>query len=231
MSKKDILVIIPARKGSKRLPSKNKLLFSGKPMIDWTVKAAIDSDIANNIVISSDDEDILTYYSTNKEVSLAERPSNLAMDKSSSTDVVIDLLSSTNFSKITTIILLQPTSPLRNATHIKEAFNLFLSNKLNCVFSVSLCDHPPEWNLVISEIGEIIEFSDYGSTNQNSQRLGLNYRINGAIYIINKEKLLLEKNFILKDNAMPYIMPQRDSIDIDTRFDFEVAEFLMKKNK
>ena len=118
---KTFLSIIPARGGSKRLPRKNVLDLCGKPLISWTIEAALYSKYLDEVVVTSDDNEILG-IANNMKVRSIERPSHLASDTASTFDAVKHTID--NIDSYEYIVLLQPTSPLRNATHIDKAIEL-----------------------------------------------------------------------------------------------------------
>src|SRR5690606_21451473 len=128
----NILIVIPARGGSKRLPRKNVLLLGGNPLISWTIEAALKAKLSDRILVSSDDEGILAISRRYAKYGIIShrRCASLATDTARSVDVVNDaILSQKQLGFNTdTIILLQPTSPLRKAEDIKAAADLFAQN-------------------------------------------------------------------------------------------------------
>src|SRR5690606_36174846 len=151
-----ILVVIPARGGSKRLPRKNVLPLAGKPLICWTIEAAIDAKLNARILVSSDDDEILTIatqYQVDGVIAY-KRPEKLASDTASTIDVVKDacLFMLANGFQPETIILLQPTSPLRNSDDIQGAINLYYQNNIkDTVVSVCEVEHPSAWTGTLTE--------------------------------------------------------------------------------
>jgi CMP-N-acetylneuraminic acid synthetase len=137
-----ILAVIPARGASKRLPDKNILDFAGKPLLAWTIDAALKSKCITNVIVSTEDERIARIAKKHGANVPFLRPASLASDESSTIDVVLDLLSKLS-EKYKYIALLQPTSPLRTSRHIDESFEQ-LGNK-DAVVSVSQTEHPTEW--------------------------------------------------------------------------------------
>ena len=123
---KKILAVILARGGSKRLPRKNVIPLCKKPLISWSIEAALKSKYIDKIVVSSDDDEILN-ISNNLKVTSIKRPSELATDHSTSYDALLHVLN--NFTGYDYIVLLQPTSPLRDENHINQAIELV--NKKN----------------------------------------------------------------------------------------------------
>jgi len=225
-NKKTFLAIIPARGGSKRLPHKNILDLSGKPLIAWTIEAAKKSQYLDTIVVSSDDEEILE-ISTRFGAETLKRPEILSNDAATTFDALkhaIDHLPLHDF-----IVLLQPTSPLRTAQHIDEAINLLFTKNADAIISVCETDHHPLWSNILTSDGDMSRFIKDEIKNVRSQDLPTYYRINGAIYICKMEKLLKEKSFMLKDNIFAYRMNRESSIDIDEEIDFKIATVYSKQ--
>ncbi len=223
---KTFLSIIPARGGSKRLPRKNVLDLCGKPLITWTIEAGLSSKYLDEVVVSSDDSEILGIAS-NLKVRSIERPPQLASDTSSTFDAVkhtIDNIESYDY-----IVLLQPTSPLRNEVHIDKAIELLVSKDADAVISVCDMNHNPSWSNTLDESLSMKGFINKNFLNQRSQDMKKYYKLNGAIYICKTKKLLEEKSFFLKDNIFAFIMSSKSSVDIDKKEDFEFANLYLSK--
>lgn len=221
---KTFLAIIPARGGSKRLPQKNVLDLKGKPLIAWSIEAGLQSKYIDKVIVSSDDKDILT-ISKKYGADTLNRPNNLASDTATTFDAIKHTIENSN--KYDYIILLQPTSPLRNFKHINEAIELLEIKDADAMISVCAMDHSPLWSNTLDETLSINNFLKDEILNKRSQDLETFYRLNGAIYICKTEKLLEEKNFFLRDNIFAYKMDKESSIDIDEEIDFKVAELLL----
>jgi len=125
--------------------------------------------------------------------------------------------------------LLQPTSPLRNEKHIDEAIELLEVKNADAVVSVCEMNHSPLWSNTLPQDGNMKEFLRDEVLNKRSQDLEKYYRLNGAIYICQSDKLLENRGFFLKDNIFAYIMNRKSSIDIDEEIDLKVAEILIKE--
>jgi CMP-N-acetylneuraminic acid synthetase len=225
---KTFLAVIPARGGSKRLPKKNVLPLAGKPLIAWSIEAAKKSKYIDEIVVTSDDKTILS-LSEQYSTKTINRPDELAGDTTSSIDVIKHALK--KFSDYDYIILLQPTSPLRTAKHIDEAIELLVQKNADAIISVCETEHSPLWSNTLDDDKDMSGFLDQKLLNLRSQDLKKYYRLNGAIYIIEREKLLKESTFFLKKNIYAYIMEQKESVDIDTQLDFDFATFLMQRKQ
>ena len=226
-----VLAIIPSRKGSKRLPNKNKLIINGKPLICWTIESALASKNINDVVISTDDLEIKNIsQSYNVDVPFL-RPKALSGDKASTIDVIFHAIEYyESIGKFyDTIVLLQPTSPLRTTTDIDNSFKL-LSQEIHSVVSVCKLDHPPFWSNTLPTNKSLEFFMDKDFIGKRSQELPQYYRINGAIYIAKTNYLKVNKNFFGK-KSKAFIMNPQNSIDIDTELDFKLCELMMKEKK
>jgi len=231
MNKSETLVIIPARGGSKRLPRKNVKLLAGKPLICWTIEAAIKANLDAKIVVTSDDDEILEIADAykSKGVYKRKRPGNLATDTASTVDAIIDVIESEKLlgNNPKTIILLQPTSPLRNEEDIRNAFRLYNDTEKNSgrdtVVSVCEVDHPTAW---VGSVREDMSFQGAKLLNKRSQDYEKEYRLNGAIYVDSVVQLL-EIQSLFTEKLIGSIMPRVRSIDIDEEVDFKICEGLL----
>lgn len=222
------IAIIPARAGSKGLPGKNILHVHGRPLISWTISAAQESNCFDRIVVTSDGDNILE-IAGNEGVIPLRRPAALATDTASSFDVLIHAIltvEETASEPINTVTLLQPTSPLRHAGHIKTAFSL-LTNKATGVISVYSPNAHPMKAFKIKEDGFIEGAFTPETPYQARQTLPDCCYANGSIYIFRRHSLTEDKNFP-RENVLPYFMSATDSIDIDTREDLTRAEHLLR---
>lgn len=223
---KSYLAVIPARGGSKRLPRKNVLDLCGKPLIAWSIEAALKSLYIDKVVVSSDDEEILD-ISEFFGASILKRPNVLASDVATTFDTIKHVID--NLEKYDYIILLQPTSPLRTCKHIDEAIEILESKNADAVVSVCEMDHSPLWSNTLPEDGSMNKFLRDEILNKRSQDLERYFRLSGAIYICKIEKLLEEKSFFLKENIFAYVMDRKSSVDIDDEIDLIYANILISR--
>lgn len=221
---KTFLAIIPARGGSKRVPRKNILDLAGRPLIVWSIEAGLKSKYIDKLIVTSDDDEILE-VSKKYAANTIKRPMELASDTSTTFDAIKHTIESVE--KYDYIVLLQPTSPLRNTKHIDEAIELLVKKNADAIISVGEMDHSPLWSNVLPKDMSMEGFLRDEVLNKRSQDLPVYYRINGAIYICKTENLLEEKSFFLKDNIFAYIMDKENSIDIDDRLDFYMAKAIL----
>lgn len=224
--RKTFLAIIPARGGSKRLPRKNVLKLAGKPLLAWSIDAALKSKYIDKVVVTSDDREILD-ISEKFGAEIIIRPDELASDTATSFDAIKHVVENKDYFDF--IILLQPTSPLRKTKQIDEAVELLEKKKADAVVSVCEMDHSPLWSNTLPESGNMDLFVDAKIKNKRSQDLEKYYRLNGAIYICNTDKLIGEKSFFLSNNIYAYKMDRIRSIDIDEKIDFKFAEILINE--
>lgn len=231
MNNSETLIIIPARGGSKRLPRKNVKPLAGKPLICWTIEAAIKANLDARIVVTSDDDEILEIADVyeSKGVYKRKRPDNLATDTASTVDAIVDVIESEKLlgNNPKTIILLQPTSPLRNEEDIRNAFHLYNDAEKNSdrdtVVSVCEVDHPTAW---VGSVREDMSFQGTKLLNKRSQDYEKEYRLNGAIYVASVVQLL-EVQSLFTEKLIGSIMPRVRSIDIDEEVDFKICEGLL----
>ena len=221
---KTFLAIIPARGGSKRLPRKNVLDLNGKPLIGWSIEAALKSEYIDKVVVTSDDDEILA-ISKKYGADTINRPDELASDTATTFDAIKHTVD--NYETYDYVVLLQATSPLRDEKHIDEAIELLEAKNADAVVSVCEMDHSPLWSNTLDETLSMKGFLKDEVLNKRSQDLEKYYRLNGAIYICKTDKLLEEKSFFLKDNIFAYAMDRKSSIDIDEEIDFKIAQVLL----
>lgn len=226
LNDKTFLAVIPARGGSKRLPKKNILDLCGKPLIVWTVESALQSSFIDTVLVSSDDDAIL---SVAKEygVQTIKRPDYLSSDTATSFDAIKHAIENTK--KHDYVVLLQPTSPLRTSQHINESIELLSEKYADAVISVTEMEHSPEWANILPKDNNMAGFLREEVLNKRSQDLESYYRLNGAIYVCHTDKLLEEESFFLKEKIFAYKMDNNASVDIDTELDFKFAELICQK--
>jgi len=216
------LAVIPARSGSKRLPGKNMKPFAGKPLIHWTIAAALESGEFETVVVSTDSEEIARYSESIGAIARPLRPKQYSTDSSSSSEVVSYVLR--KFPDHNTFALLQPTSPLRFSNHIREALSLMVEG-CKSVVSAEIIDLDSE--VVIPVARENTYFRVCEGTKEAKP---IHARLNGAIYVMERELFERDKTF-LRGGTRIYPMSRANSIDIDTVDDFMFAEqlFLLQR--
>ncbi len=231
---KSFIAIIPARGGSKRLPKKNVLDLGGKPLIAWTIEAVRSCPIVDEVMVTTDDEEIANVakkYGANVPFL---RPAILAGDTATSFDAIkhaIDYYKHELGREFDFVILLQPTSPLRKSENILDAIELLIQKNSDAVISVCEVDHSPLWANTLPSDLCLDKFLRDDVKNMRSQDLPKYYRLNGAIYICRTERLLEEKSFFISNNNYAYVMHKEESVDVDDLFDFKMAKCIMSEDQ
>jgi CMP-N,N'-diacetyllegionaminic acid synthase len=216
---KRILSIIPARGGSKGLPRKNIIDLAGKPLIAWTIDASLNSKYITKTVVSSEDKEILD-ISTEYGAEIIRRPDNLANDVATSESVVrhaIDYLESVG-EQFDIVILLQPTSPLRDSKDIDSAFEIMFDSDAASIISVCEFDNKILKAFIKDSNGFLKGISNNKYPFMRRQDLPSVFMPNGAIYIISSN-LFIDLNSFFTDQTSYYLMPIKKSIDIDSKDD------------
>ena len=226
-----MIAIIPARGGSKGLNKKNIRELGGKPLIHWTIKAAIEAEGIDRVILSTDDTEIAELCKTTGVEIPFMRPDSLAQDDSLAIDNYIytmeKLINEFHYEKDEFIVLL-PTTPFRNANDIEDAISIFYKNKADSVISCCKLSHPINWTFSVNQFG-LIKKKSYELKNRQDEEM--KYLPNGGIFIL-KYSLIKKYYSYYSDNTYAYIMPRERSVDIDTESDFEYAEYLLfKENK
>jgi len=220
---KKILAIVPARGGSKRLPNKNILELGGKPLVAWSIEAALGSKYIDRVILSSDSKEICEVAKAYGADIPFIRPKELAQDTSQSIEFVLHALETLQEAYDYAIVL-QPTSPLRTAQDIDGGIEEFVAKGATSVIGVCENEHSPLWSNTLDETLSMEHFLDNAYNNARSQDLPVFYRINGAFYMSRVASLLQKKTFFVEKDIYAYIMPQEHSVDIDTKLDFIIAE-------
>jgi CMP-N,N'-diacetyllegionaminic acid synthase len=219
-----VLAIIPARVGSKGFPGKNIYSINGKPLIGYTIEAALKSKLITKTIVSSDDGKILE-ISEGFGAQILKRPAEFAQDTSSSEDVISHVLESliNEGENFDILVLLQPTSPLRDAEDIDNAIRLMIYKKASGVISVTNIGVKPFKSYYLNETGFLNGVHNDKSPNMRRQDLPDAFLANGAIYAVYVDSFLEKKSLIPK-NTIPYVMSKSKSIDIDTLEDVRIIE-------
>lgn len=224
-----MIAIIPARGGSKGLPGKNTKNFHGKPLIAYTIEAALSSKCISEVILSTDDKEIEAVATEYGAKSPFLRPPELATDHALAVDTYIytvDRLEKMYKAKIETFMVLQPTSPLRLSQDIDNAYRIFTEKHADSVISYTEAAHPLEWHKIIEKDGSFSNILEDKLLNR--QATHKTYYPNGAIFIFKTS--LIRKRQYYSEKSFAYIMPRNRSVDIDTIDDFKYAEFLKSQN-
>lgn len=222
------IAIIPARSGSKGLKDKNIIDLCGKPLIAYSIEAALESGLFDHVIVSTDSEhyaEIAQHYGA--EVMM--RGEALSNDKATTFMVLEDILKNRLQETIDYFVLLQPTSPLRTSKHITEAIEKFESKIEHFDFLVSMkeAEHA---KVLVNPIDDDESLKYFDTDFSNYRRQGYkDYSPNGAIFIAKPDSYLEQKHFF-GAKALSYIMSAEDSVDIDGALDLVVANAIMKKS-
>ena len=224
-----ILAVIPARGGSKGIPHKNIINFCGKPLISYTIEAALGSKYIDYVIVSTDDEEIAKVsIECGAEVPFM-RPVELATDTSKTIDSVIYTIRMlrTLGKSFNALVLLQPTQPLRTSKDVDEAIEKYEKNGKMPLVSVSEVDDHPILTRTI-EKNKLFPLLNVSSTCRR-QDMPPFYKVNGCIYI--NEINELNWNTSLNDNIVPYLMSKSHSVDIDEKLDLVIAEYYLHQRE
>ena len=219
--------MIPARGGSKGIPNKNLIQLAGKPLLTYTLKAALASKCLREFVVSTDSEEIAT-VARESGVTVIMRPAELARDRSPTLDAVVHALEQREFqtgTRYNAIVLLQPTSPLRKAVDIDNSIELF--QKHPEAESLISCYDATAYHPEIMYRRDESFLSRYvGDSHPQRRRQDFEsvYIRNGAIYIASR-RLLLEERVMIGSRPLGFLMSRRASINIDEPEDLQFAGF------
>jgi len=221
-----VLAVVTARGGSKGLPGKNLAICAGKPLLAWTIEAGLQARCVSDVLVSSDSPQILDFCA-GYDIECLRRPDHLATDEASSLDVLSHVVEWADSQRRAWdwLMLLQPTSPLRTARHIDEAFEQLAASSCDGLISVTPATHHPykAFTLKDGALHGIIN-DDYPFAPRQS--LPDCYFANGALYITRFEQFRRSAR-LLGDHTLPYVMDRASSVDIDKPADLIEAEGLL----
>ena len=226
---KKILSVIPARSGSVGLPKKNILRLCNKPLFAWSLESGNSSKYIDRNIISTNDIELIQCAKEYDADIPFIRPDRLATSTATSYEVVFHAITEIDES-YDIIVLLQPTSPLRLCDDIDIAIEMLENSNSECVISVVMNDHPPDFNFTIDPNSILQYISEKQEVGKRRQDYTETYRPNGAVYALYTESLLRHKTFY-PENTIAYVMPKERSIDIDDEIDFKFAEYLLSNYK
>ena len=227
IKQKKILAVIPARGGSKGIPNKNILNINNKPLINFSIEAALRSKFIDDLIVSTDSTQIAEIAKKAGAKVPFLRPKHLATDKAVSLPVILHALEfmelNTN-SKYDVIIMLQPTTPLRETNDIDQCLTMLIDKNADSVISVVNVGgyHPLRMKRIVGE--NLVNYIDQGFEDMRPrQELPNVYIRNGAIYIATRKTIVKDKSFS-GTNTLPYIMSSTKSINLDTEDDLRLLE-------
>ena len=226
------IAVIPARSGSKGLPDKNIRLVNGKPLLAYTVEAALDSGCFDVVHVSTDSEmyaDIARTYGADVPFL---RSAELASDTANTWDAVREVLKryAEMGKTFETVMLMQPTTPLRTGEDVKAAYKLMNEKKAKSVIAVCEVDHSPLWCDMIPEDGNMKGFGRKDLAWVTRQELKPFYRVNGAIYLLSvSDNTITDDDDIYENDCYALFMDRKKSIDVDCEDDLDLVEFMLAR--
>lgn len=223
MIQPSVLAIIPARAGSQRLPGKNLKPLSGRPLMAWTIEAALQAKRVTRTVVSTEDAAIAACAREYGADVPVMRPAELAADDTPGMDPVLhmlDYLRAQAPAPIDIVVVLQPTSPLRTAADIDAALDRMLTHEATCLASVTPVA-AASW-LRVTSPSRHLQRPLKGDDQV--------YLLNGAIYAA-RAAVIDSMKSMDDGTAIAYVMPRERGVDIDVAADFELAEFLMRRRQ
>jgi CMP-N-acetylneuraminic acid synthetase len=234
----NVLALIPARGGSKNIPHKNITPLAGRPLLAYTCEAALRSHSLTRVVLSTDDEDIARVGRTCGVEVPFRRPSELAQDDTPSLPVAqhaMRWLVEHEGWRADVLVLLQPTSPLRQAYHIDEALQQMIQADADTVVSVVEVPHrfSPYSIMQLQGDGWLHDFwrEALPFDRFRRQNLPVLYARNGPAILASRAAVLFERQSFYGQRVIPYVMGEEDSLDIDTHFDLRLAEWLITQHR
>lgn len=221
------LALVVARGGSKSIPRKNLAPLASKPLIAWTIEAALAFPRAGRVVMSTDDAEIAEVARALGAETPFARPADLARDDTPTMPVVLHALEALHAEGFDPewVVLLQPTSPLRTADDIAAAFRIAEEHG-ESVVSVAPAPSHPHLMKRITPDGVLDDYLPHAPV-ERRQDLDPVYVLNGAIYLATRDHLLRAQSFY-SDRTYPYVMPAERSIDVDTPWDLHVCDLILK---
>lgn len=229
-----MIALIPARGGSKGVPGKNIKPIDGKPLIAYTIEAALKAKDIDRVIVTTDDEEIAAVAKQYGAEVPFMRPAELATDTAAAPDVymhAVEYVMKETGEDIENFMVLLPTAPLRTNRHIDEAVALFKEKGARTLLSFKEADTPVTWYNRVDEKGRVHNAGFGAGDIMKNRQTNETYLIaNGAIYILSYS-LLKESRTYFCDNTIPYVMSAEDSIDIDYPIDFEIASLMLSKRK
>jgi N-acylneuraminate cytidylyltransferase len=224
------LYLIPARGGSKGLPGKNIKPLGAKPLIEYSIDLARKFTTDDHICLSADSPEIINVAKNYGLGIPFVRPEILSTDTASSRDVLLHALNFYSQNKgvdYHKVVLLQPTSPFRDEQHLIEMNNLY-SQSIDMVVSVKETHHNPYFSLFEENAEGFLKISKSGNFTRRQDAPKI-YAYNGSIYVINVDSIKKE-NFSEFKHIKKYVMDEVHSVDIDSSFDWLIAEVILQKS-
>ena len=227
-----VLCTLCMRGGSQETKNKHTRLINGKPLMYFTIKQAIRSKIFDHVMVSTDSKKILKIAKSYGADGWFLRPKKLALMTSPKVPVIKHaLLQAEKFynKKFETIVELDATSPLRKIEDILDAYKFFVKKKANMLITGCKSRKNPYYNMIEIVNNKLKKVKKLKKDIYRRQDAPKTYDWNASIYIWNRKSIINFKSFFTKKTVF-YEMPENRSIDIDSKLDFQLVEFLLKKN-
>lgn len=221
------LAIITARGGSKRIPRKNIKKFCGKPILNYSIKAALDAGVFDEIMVSTDDEEIAEIAKAAGASVPFFRSKQTANDFASTDDVIMEVISEyqKRGKEFDAFCCIYPTAPFLTGQRLKEAMALL--NTADSVMPIVPFSYPPQRGLIINENGLVArQFPEYATT--RSQDLPKIYHDCGQFYACRTKPFLVAGTTDV-ENLLPLVLSEMEVQDIDTLEDWEIAEIKYRR--
>lgn len=235
MKKTEILAVVPARGGSKGIKRKNLYPVNGKPLIQYTIEAGLNSDMISRLIVNSEDKEIIE-FAKKQGIEVFVRPEKFAQDTTPMKDVLMHQLAFLREKEgyqPDYLVLLQPTSPLRTSEHIDEALKVMIDSGCDALVSVEETPHlhSPYSVMKLNEEGNLEFFISEGQKYTCRQDKPKFFSRNGAAIYAVKTDTYLETESLYGTKCAPYVMASEDSIDIDSLKDVYLVEAMMRYKK
>ncbi|OXM83050.1 cytidylyltransferase domain-containing protein [Paenibacillus rigui] len=229
---KKVIVIVPARGGSKGLPGKNMLPLCGKPLVAWPIAAATSCKLVDKVIVSTDDKEIAACAAEHGAEIPFLRPTVLATDEASSNDVVLHALRflEARGEAFDIIVLLEPTSPLTEARDLESALEMLESHSAlaDAIVSVSRMEaFHPDYTMRITEVGLLRAYDNASKKPSRRQEIEPLYFLDGSLYISSVTAFYQYQTFY-HQRTMPFVTPKWKSLEIDDFIDFICVEAILK---
>lgn len=217
-----VAAVIGARGNSKGFPGKNLALLGGRPLLEWSIAAAVESAYVDEICVTSDDSAILAVAEAMGGLTIVRRPDQLATDTAPVEPAILHALDNLA-GDFDLVVLLQPTSPLRSKSDIDGTLQACVSAKSPAAVSVTIPAKSPYWMCTMREDGTLERLIETDMSIHRRQDLPEALAYNGAVYVARTEYFCKHQSFFGAD-TVGYLMPPERSIDIDTELDLRIAE-------
>lgn len=221
-----VLLLIPARGGSKSIPRKNLAELGGRPLIEWVIAAATQSRAAASVAVSSDDEEILETATRAGVGTLIRRPDQLAGDLASSADTALHAMDALADAH-NVVALVQPTSPFVAGEDIDACIALCLAREPHSAVSIVRSAESPYWAYQVDDTGRLTAVVE-GPRPKRRQDAPTTYRLNGAVFVASRAFLEAHGDFV-GPGTRGHVMPAARSVDIDEPEDLDFARYRLAR--